>query len=130
VARRTRADQYSDVDRDAFRRAIDAMLRSSESIYRKDFRRRLSEAKEPWEEIGRHAASVCQCRALRLDPWQTAPCNAGPNQIDAPGYEHHLTAVASAIVGKLLAAGLSRFEPAASTLVKFATEAAEAKRVS
>jgi hypothetical protein len=103
--------KFSDVDRDAFTRAIDTMLRSPESIYRKDFRRRLSERKERWEDIGRHAASVCQCRALGLDPWEVAPCEAEPNQGDMPGYEHRHRAVASALVGRLLAAGRSRFEP-------------------
>jgi hypothetical protein len=100
------------------------MLRSPESIYRKDFKRRLSEAKEPWEKIGRDAASVCQCHALKLAPWQTAPHQAGLNQIDAAGFEHRATAVASALLSKLLAAGCSRFEPNPIAAI----EAAEAKR--
>lgn len=107
---KTRASKLSDVDRDAFTRAIETMLRSPEAIYRNDFKRRLS-TKESWEKIGRHAASVCQCRALKLAPWQTAPHQAEPNQVDEAGFEYRGTAVASALVGKLLAAGLSRYEP-------------------
>ena len=108
---RTRASKLSDVDRDAFTRAIETMLRSPEAIHRNDFKRRLREAKEPWEKIGRDAASVCQCRALKLAPWQTAPHQAELNQIDEPGFEHRSTAAAAAILGKLLSAGLSRYEP-------------------
>jgi hypothetical protein len=123
------ANRVSDVDRDAFTRAIETMLRSPEAIYRNDFRRRLREAKEPWEKIGRHAASVCQCRALKLAPWEIAPCIAEPNQVDVPGFEHRHTAVASAIVGKLLSAGLSRYEPDPERALA-AIEAASVERVS
>jgi hypothetical protein len=120
---KTRASKFSDVDRDAFKRAIETMLRSPEAIYRTDFKRRLN-TKEPWEKIGRDAASVCQCRALKLAPWQTAPHQAEPNQIDEVGFEHRATAVASALLGKLLAAGCSRFEPNPIAAI----EAAEVKR--
>lgn len=122
------ANRVSDVDRDAFTRAIETMLRSPEAIYRNDFKRRLS-TKEPWEKIGHHAASVCQCRALGLAPWQTAPHQAEPNQVDVPGFEYRGTAVASALLGKLLAAGLSRFEPDPVAALT-ALERADAARVS
>jgi hypothetical protein len=105
-----RVSKLSDVDRDAFTRAIESMLRSPEAIYRNDYRRRLN-TKEPWEKIGRDAACVCQCRSLGLAPWQTAPHQAELNQIDETGFEHRGTAAASALLGKLLAAGLSRYEP-------------------
>jgi hypothetical protein len=101
----------SEVDRDAFARAISIMLRHSESIYRTDFKGRLTEATESWAKIGRHAAATCQVYALRLRPWQTVPCDAEPGEIDPPGFEHRGTRAASAIVGRLLAADLSRFEP-------------------
>ena len=126
---KTRASKLSDVDRDAFTRAIETMLRSPEAIYRTDYRRRLREAKEPWEKIGRDAASVCQCRALKLAPWQTAPHQAEPNQVDEAGFEYRGTAVASALLGKLLAAGLSRFEPDPVAALT-ALERADAARVS
>jgi hypothetical protein len=103
------------------------MLRSPEAIHRNDFKRRLS-TKEPWEKIGRSAASVCQCRALKLAPWQTAPHQAEPNQVDEAGFEYRGTAVASALLGKLLAAGLSRFEPDPIAALA-AIEQAEAARV-
>jgi hypothetical protein len=107
----TTPDQISEVDRDAFERSIAVMLRHHERIYRTDFKRRLEDAKEPWSEIGRHAAGICQSNALSLKPWQVAPCDAEPGDIDAVGFEHRCTGAASALVGRLLSAGLSRFEP-------------------
>jgi hypothetical protein len=95
---------------------------------RNDFKRRFREAKEPWEKIGLHAASRCQCRALKLAPWQTAPCDAEPNQIDEAGFEHRGTAVASALLGKLLTANLSRYEPDPERALA-TIEQAEAKRL-
>jgi hypothetical protein len=101
----------SEADRDAFERAIAIMLRHREAIHRRDFRRRLAEAQEPWESIGRHAASVAQSEALRVRPWETAPCDLDGEIDDPPGYEHRRTAAAAAILTRLLAANLSRFEP-------------------
>jgi hypothetical protein len=100
-----------ETDREAFERAIAVMLRHRERIYRTSFRLRLDEAKEPCAAIGRHAASICQCDALGLKPWQMVPCDAEPGEIDPPGFAHRCTGAASALVARLLAAGLSRFEP-------------------
>jgi hypothetical protein len=99
----------SEVDRAAFARAIDIMLRHHERIYRIDFRRRLA-TKESRDETGRHAAYACQVGSLGLKPWQVAPCDAEINTTDAPGFEQRCTEAALAILGRLLAANLSRFE--------------------
>src|SRR5438105_10164815 len=107
----TMLDEISEVDRDAFERSIAVMLRHHERIYRVDFKRRLDEGKEPWSEIGRHAAYVCQCYALGLKPWQQAPCDVEPGDFDAVGFEGRSTGAASVLVARLLAAGLSRYEP-------------------
>jgi len=107
----TTPDEISEVDREAFERSIAVMLRHHERIYRTSFKRRLEEAKEPWANIGRHAASVCQCEVLGLKPWQQAPRDVEPGESDAPPFEHRRTAAAAAILARLLAAGLSRYEP-------------------
>jgi hypothetical protein len=107
----TRAPEITEGDREAMQRAIGLMLRSPERIYRREFKRQLEEAKEPWVSIGRHAARLCQCDALRLPPWQFAPCDVEVGQIDEPGWEHRATREASAILARLLAACLSRYEP-------------------
>jgi hypothetical protein len=106
----TTPDEISELDREAFEHAIAVMLRHHERIYRADFRRRLTEAKGA--NIGRHAASVCQCEELGLKPWQQAPCDVEPGETDAPGFEHRGTRNASLILERLLSAGLSRYEPA------------------
>jgi hypothetical protein len=100
-----------EVDREAMARAIDIMLGHHERIYRTDFKRRLEGAMEPWANIGRHAASACQCQALGLKPWQQAPCDVQFGEIDAPAFEHRRIAAAAAILARLLTAGLSRYEP-------------------
>src|SRR5437660_12618874 len=82
------------------------MLRHRESIYRRDFRRRLA-TKESRDEIGRHAAYSCQVGSLGLKPWQVAPCDVQPGWIDAPGFEDRCTAAASALLARLLAAAAS-----------------------
>jgi hypothetical protein len=107
----TQENAISEVDRDAFKRAIAIMLRHKERIYRTDFKRRLDQRQEPWVDIGRHAASAVQSESLGLKPWQVAPCVAELNTADAPGFEHRCTRNASLILERLLNAGLSRFEP-------------------
>jgi hypothetical protein len=111
ATRTTQENAISEVDRDAFKRAIAIMLRHKERIYRTDFKRRLDERQEPWADIGRHAASAVQSESLGLKPWQVAPCVAELNTADAPGFEHRCMRNASLILERLLNAGLSRFEP-------------------
>jgi hypothetical protein len=102
---------YTDVDREEFASALAKMLCHREPVYRRNFKRRLAERKEPWDEIGRHAAAIAQSEAMDLtrEPWVTQPCNTEVNTADAPGFEVHRTAAASALLEKLLAAGLSRW---------------------
>ena len=91
----TQENAISEVDRDAFKRAIAIMSRHKERVYRTDFKRRLDQRQEPWVDIGRHAASAVQSESLGLKPWQVAPCVAELNTADAPGFEHRCTRNAS-----------------------------------
>jgi hypothetical protein len=99
----------SDVDRAALERALAIMLKHRE--LGRDFERRLSERREPWADIARHAALSCQIASMGLKPWQVAPCEVEINQTDPPGDEHHRTRHASLTLERLLHGGLSRWEP-------------------
>jgi hypothetical protein len=67
-------------------------------------------ASRPFEEVGRFAAYHCQRRNLRLKPWETAPCDAGPHR-DPDAVDSHGYAAAAGLLERMLAAGLSRWEP-------------------
>jgi hypothetical protein len=56
---------------------------------------------EPWAEVAEFAAHVCQCRTLHLKPWELPPSSFDARD-DDPGAE---------LLRRLLAAGLSRYEP-------------------
>jgi hypothetical protein len=62
-------------------------------------------------EVGQFAAYCCQCRSLRLKPWQTPPMHgdAEPSHPDAD--DTHGYGAAAELLERLLAAGLSRWEP-------------------
>jgi hypothetical protein len=63
-----------------------------------------------FEEVGRFAAYHCQCRILRLKPWETAPCDAGPH-LHPDATDTHGYGAAAELLERMLAAGLSRWEP-------------------
>jgi hypothetical protein len=105
----TTTHAISEVDQDAFERALAIMLRHRE--LGRDFKRRLGEGREPWADIARHAALSCQLQSMGLKPWQVASCEVEINQIDPPGDEHHRTRHASLTLERLLNSSLSRYEP-------------------
>jgi hypothetical protein len=75
-------------------------------------------AKEGLEKAGRDAAYACQYTALRLRPWEWTPSWVEPSQADAiiargpnntaPQEGDYAAAV---LLRKMLAAGISRWEP-------------------
>jgi hypothetical protein len=58
----------------------------------------------PRDEVQRFAANLVQSRALNLKPWEEPPCAASEHGVDRDPQ-------AQALLKKMLAAGLSRFEP-------------------
>lgn len=58
-----------------------------------------------WEEVADFACYVCQCRALCLRPWQSPPSSVEEDDPD----EHDKDA--QKLLRKMLAAGVSRFDP-------------------
>jgi hypothetical protein len=95
------------VDGSRSRRDLDALKRAMKQIRRHDkfgveqIDRKLAE--EPWDEVAKFAAYNCQIRALKLKPWEDPPCCG---DVDGDGAEE-----AAALLRKMLAAGISRWEP-------------------
>jgi hypothetical protein len=93
----------TEVDKDAFRRAIEQCR--AHGIAESEYIDRELASGESFEEVGKSAAYGCQCRNLRLKPWQAPPMFGDAH----PGHEGH--ADAEVLLQKLLDAGLSRYEP-------------------
>jgi hypothetical protein len=60
-------------------------------------------APEPWDEVAKFAASICQSDALNLAPWEHPPCNA---HVDTFGNDGSLR-----LLAKMEAAGISQWHP-------------------
>jgi hypothetical protein len=89
------ADEALDpVDREALQRCVDLMLRDRElgELVRAKLR------DEPWRSVAEFCSYSCQMDALRLKPWEHPPAWGGTPDADA-------------LVERLRACGLSRFEP-------------------
>jgi hypothetical protein len=112
-------------DRDALRRALE-MARAGSEEEREHIDRVLAE--DGWQRAAETAAYHCQDARLHLKPWQPPPCwirNLAGNLAagdDGVGGRY----AAAKLVQRLLARGLSRFEPDPLG----ALEAAEGKRAS
>ena len=64
----------------------------------------------PWEDVAMFAAYCCQTAALNLKPWQEPPMHAGDDRpLDTSPLMGRLAAWE--LRRRLLAAGLSKFEP-------------------
>jgi hypothetical protein len=64
---------------------------------------------QPWEQVGAFAAAVCQTRALGLKPWECPPCDTANVKEPADVYGSRVAEVA--LLRRMLAAGVSRFDP-------------------
>lgn len=100
------------LDREAVTRAI-AMLRLESPGRSQQIDDKL--ASEPWESVARWCAYCCQCDTLHLKIYQSPPCWTDPSEIGAilakgdDGIHGHYGA--AKLLQRMLAAGLSRYEP-------------------
>src|SRR5262249_41612488 len=107
-------------DRGALERAL-AMARSESEQERERFDRQIAD--RGWQWAAESAAYHCQCRTLRLKPWQAPPAHV---RGDVVGDSYGNKPEEVELRQRLLAAGLSLFEPDPLA----ALEAAGAKRAS
>jgi hypothetical protein len=100
------------VDRAAMKRAIEEVRQKGGEDLRQ-IEQKLRD--EPWEDVGQFAAYSCQDDNLQLEPWQVPPCWLRDDDdvqaaLSMP-HDHSGRREAGELVQRLLAAGLSRFEP-------------------
>jgi hypothetical protein len=96
------------VDREALTRAI-ALARAESPARARQIDAMLAE-RRLWLRVAAFAAYGCQCDALHLKPWQSAPCHlTDVKPIDDP--QRHGLFAAWDLRRRLLAAGLSAYEP-------------------
>jgi hypothetical protein len=96
------------IDREALERAI-AIDRQRDRATRQQIDDKLE--REPWREVAEFAAYGCQCTALYLKPWQPPPCWAEIDDQDNEAGPISGHRAAAELLRRLLAAGLSRYEP-------------------
>jgi hypothetical protein len=95
------------VDREALERAI-ALRRAAGGVDALQTQRMLKE--DPWLEAAQFAAYACQDDALRLKPWQPAPCWMGDER-PVDDFAGAGRVAAWELRRRLIANGLSQFEP-------------------
>ena len=89
------------VDRDALKRA---MILAGRDIERAEQLAAMLRD-EPWHDVAAFAAYTVQGDALRLRPWENPPCAIDEDDDDPRD------AMGRKLLRRMLAAGLSRFEP-------------------
>jgi hypothetical protein len=97
----------SAVDRDALKRAME--LTQTEPVRARPIADKLKT--EGWRSVAEFAASCCQHRALATRPWELAPISVDEDDPIPDGDDHRRTGRAIKLLRRLLAAGLSRYEP-------------------
>ena len=99
--------RLSRVDRAALKLAVEAARKQSPG--RAQQIDEMLKAKDRWQETAEFAAMSCQIRALKLQPWELPPCVVYADDVEK---NPHLSAKAAyAMLQRMLAAGLSRFDP-------------------
>jgi hypothetical protein len=102
-------DDLSEIDRKALKTCMRLASRDRERAAQ--LKSQLAGSKfceaQPWFDVARFAASIVQTRSLGLRPWERAPCNVSEDDLsDDPQVRK-----AQSLLRKMLAGGLSRFDP-------------------
>jgi hypothetical protein len=102
ASRRSFLKMTGDVDRKALQRAM-AIVMQRDRVSAEHLKSKLED--EPWDEVAEFAAMSCQYHALALKPWQEPPCHADEDD------RHPRDPMAQRLLRKMLAAGVSRYDP-------------------
>jgi hypothetical protein len=95
-------------DRDALTRAL--VMARQDPMRAEQLDRKLANG-ESWDEVAFFATLCVQASALHLKPWQCPPCDSN-NEIDpSEGVLYGNRPDEVALLQRMLAAGLSRYEP-------------------
>jgi hypothetical protein len=96
------------IDQDALTRAI-AACRAQSAARAEQIDSML--AVEPRGRVAQFAAYSSQNRSLNLQPWQSPPCHASLAALSEPFGDPRAARESAELLKKMLALGLSRFEP-------------------
>jgi hypothetical protein len=124
VTRRTTEAELSPVDREALELAIEHDLTLSDAATRQQVEAKLREG--PWLEVAMFCAYGRQCTALRLSPWQPAPCQVEIDDDDGNDGPIMGRRAAADLLRRMLSLRISRWHPDPLAAI----EQAEAARVS
>ena len=105
----------SEVDDDALRRAMAITRRDPSRAMQLDEVLR----DEPWTEVAEFAAFHCHIQTLGLKPWQLPPCSIEQNDPRQDNKD------AQRLLRRMLAAGVSRYEPDPLAALKQKAKAGE-----
>ena len=97
-------DDMTRKDRDALKRCMEIAM--TDPLRADQLRSKLEY--ESWEDVARFAANCVQGRSLRLRPWESPPCSAEVIWNDG---SIRRDPDAGAMLDRMLAAGLSQYEP-------------------
>lgn len=100
----------TDLDRDAFKRAIAQMQAEPAGSHGRELIAALLAKGQSFEETGETACYFCQTKALRLQSWQPPPMYTAA-RLDGHDDGSAGWKAAELLAYRLLAAGLSRYEP-------------------
>jgi hypothetical protein len=98
----------SALDHDAFTRAIE-MMRAKDKLHADQINYKLEH--EGFAAAGKFAAYSCQCDGLGVRPWEAPPMDAHDDLAAADPSIYGYRPKEIGLLVRLLAAGLSRFEP-------------------
>jgi hypothetical protein len=105
-------DDIAEVDRLALDRAIQLTLAEDDQGRVEQVQSMLKE--RSWGEVAEFCAYHQQSRSLNINPWESTPSSIDPNQIDeiiARGPEMNRKFGAARLLKKMLAAGVSSYDP-------------------
>src|SRR5437870_5988036 len=106
---RWRRNAMDAIDKDALTRSL-AACRAENAGRRQQIDSMLAD--RPWETVAKFAAQCVQGRSLDLPPWQMPPCATHlESALRQPFGDTRGAREAGEILKKMLALGLSRFEP-------------------
>jgi hypothetical protein len=107
------------VDRDALERCME--IANRDPLRAEQLASALKD--EPWREVAEFAAYGCQMESLSLKPWESPPVHVDendPNEQDK---------IAQHLLRRMLAAGVSRYEPSPMTALRQAKRKRQSKTI-
>ena len=114
-----------EIDRNALERALVA-CRAESPARAKQIDDKLES--EPWEKVASFAASCVQCVSLDLPPWQHPPCRTHlASALREPFGDARGLREGGETLKKMLALGLSRYEPHPMAAIAEAEQRANAR---